>query len=116
MSWKNLYLYIDGVRLASALAVEGNDLSLEDYAKYADLFYIGGTKCGLLFGEALIVVNDKLKEDLDYTIKQRGGLFAKGRLLEYNFLEMFQDDLYVELGRHATNGYKNKKSHAWYRL
>lgn len=99
---KNLYLYIDGARLASALAVEGNDLSLEDYAKYADLFYIGGTKCGLLFGEALIVVNDKLKEDLDYTIKQRGGLFAKGRLLGVQFLEMFQDDLYIELGRHAN--------------
>lgn len=99
----NLYLYIDGARLSSALTVANNDMLIEDYPKYCDMFYIGGTKCGALFGEALIVVNDELKKEMDYTIKQKGGLFAKGRLLGIQFDELFKDNLYMELGKHSNN-------------
>ena len=56
----NLYLYLDGARLASALASEKCDINLEDYPKYCDVFYIGGTKCGLLFGEAVVIINDEI--------------------------------------------------------
>ncbi len=98
----DLYLFLDGARLASALAAENSDLELKDYAKYCDVFYLGGTKSGLLFGEAVIVVNDKLKENFDFSIKQRGGLLAKGRLLGLQFRELFKDNLYFELGEHSN--------------
>lgn len=98
----NLYLYLDGARMASALTSIKNDIQIEDYAKYCDMFYIGGTKCGILFGEALVVVNEKLKDGFDFTIKQRGGLFAKGRLLGVQFLGIFKDNLYLHLGEHSN--------------
>lgn len=97
-----LYLYLDGARLAMALTAAGSDLSLADYAKYTDAFYIGGTKNGALFGEALVVVNEKLQEDLDYSIKRQGALLAKGRLLGLQFEALFTGDLYEALGRHAN--------------
>lgn len=110
-----LLMYIDGARLAMALTANGNDLSFEDFPKIADAFYIGGTKCGAMFGEALIVVNDSLKEDLRYLIKQRGGLMAKGRLLGVQFNALLKDNLYLKLGAHAnemakqlSNGIKSK--------
>lgn len=98
----NLYLYLDGARLASASASEKNDLTLEDYAKYCDIFYVGGTKAGLLFGEALVIVNDEIKKQMEYTVKQKGALFAKGRLLGLQFLEMFKGNLYNEIGEYSN--------------
>lgn len=64
-----LLLYLDGARLGSALVAEENDLTLADIAKLVDAFYIGGTKSGALFGEALVICNDELKEDFRYFIK-----------------------------------------------
>lgn len=98
----NLLLYLDGARIGSALVAEGNDLTLSDIARLVDAFYIGGTKNGALFGEALVICNDTLKEDFRYFIKQKGGLLAKGRLLGIQFEELFKDDLYFELARHAN--------------
>ncbi|MVX62647.1 threonine aldolase [Clostridium chromiireducens] len=98
----NLLLYLDGARIGSALAAEGNDLTLSDIARLVDAFYIGGTKNGALFGEALVICNNILKEDFRYFIKQKGGLLAKGRLLGIQFEELFKDDLYFELARHAN--------------
>ncbi|HEX9026413.1 MAG TPA: threonine aldolase, partial [Clostridium sp.] len=79
-----------------------NDLTLADITKLVDAFYIGGTKNGALFGEALIICNNALKEDFRYFIKQKGGLLAKGRLLGIQFEELFKDDLYFEIARHAN--------------
>lgn len=98
----NLLLYLDGARIGSALVAEGNDLTLSDIARLVDAFYIGGTKNGALFGEALVICNNTLKEDFRYFIKQKGGLLAKGRLLGIQFEELFKDDLYFELARHAN--------------
>ncbi|MFL0164201.1 MULTISPECIES: threonine aldolase family protein [Clostridium] len=97
-----LLLYLDGARLGSALVAEESDLTLADIAKLVDAFYIGGTKNGALFGEALVICNDELKEDFRYFIKQKGGLLAKGRLLGIQFEELFKDDLYFELAKHAN--------------
>lgn len=101
-----LYLYLDGARLASALTATGNDIELSDYSVLTDAFYIGGTKSGALFGEALIIVNDNLKEDFRYHIKQKGGMLAKGRLLGIQFETLFKENLYKDLGQHA-----NKMAH-----
>lgn len=98
----DLLLYIDGARMAMALTCEDNDVSYRDFAELADAFYIGGTKCGALFGEALVIVNDLLKPDMRFLIKQRGGMLAKGRLLGVQFDALLKDDLYLELGRHAN--------------
>lgn len=97
-----LLLYLDGARIGSALVAEESDLTLADIAKLVDAFYIGGTKNGALFGEALVICNDELKEDFRYFIKQKGGLLAKGRLLGIQFEELFRDDLYFELAKHAN--------------
>ena len=97
-----LYLYLDGARLACGLTAEGCGLTLADLPRLCDAFYIGGTKNGLLFGEALVIVNDALKPDFRYHIKQRGGMLAKGRLLGVQFGALFQDDLYLSLGRHSN--------------
>ena len=98
----SLLLYIDGARLACALTSDGCDLSLSDLPDLCDAFYIGGTKNGMLFGEALVLVNDNLKKDFRFFIKQRGGMLAKGRLLGIQFEEQFRDGLYLELGHHAN--------------
>ncbi|MDO4272558.1 MAG: low specificity L-threonine aldolase [Eubacteriales bacterium] len=96
-----LYLYMDGARMGYALAAEDNDLSLWDIARYCDVFYIGGTKCGALFGEAVVITNPELKQDFRYVIKQKGGMLAKGRLLGIQFMELFRDELYWDLSRRA---------------
>lgn len=88
------YLYIDGARLGYGLTAQGNDVTLEDIAKCCDVFYIGGTKCGALFGEAVVITNDSLKKDFRYNMKQKGALLAKGRLLGVQFMELFRDGLY----------------------
>lgn len=97
-----LFLYVDGARLGYALAAEENDLTLPELYRLTDAFYIGGTKVGALFGEALVIRNDTLRRDFRYLIKQRGGLFAKGRLLGLQFEALFTDGLYERLGRHAV--------------
>ena len=97
---KGLYLYLDGARLASALACGG--ASLPELAKYCDAFTIGGTKNGALYGEALVICNPALQEDFRYILKQRGGMMAKGFLLGVQYETFFQDGLYEELGRYST--------------
>lgn len=96
-----LYLFLDGARLAYGLAAEGTDVTLSDIAALTDAFYIGGTKVGALFGECVVISHPALKEDFRYLIKQKGGMLAKGRLLGLQFLAMFENDLYMEMGRHA---------------
>lgn len=97
----NMYLFVDGARLAYALEAQGNDVTLQDLAANSDVFYIGGTKVGLLFGEAVVITNEALKKDFRYLIKQKGGMLAKGRLLGVQFEELMKDGLYNEMGRHA---------------
>ena len=96
-----LPLYLDGARLGYGLAAEDNTLTLPDIARLCDVFYIGGTKQGAMFGEVVVILQPKLKEDFRYLIKQRGGMLAKGRLLGIQFLALFEDGLYLRLARHA---------------
>ncbi len=98
----DLYLYLDGARLGTALTSADNDLTLRDIADLCDAFYIGGTKNGILFGEALVICNDALKPYARHTIKQTGSMLAKGWLLGVQFETLFTDDLFFELGRHAN--------------
>ena len=98
----NIPLYIDGARLGYALGAKEADFSLEDIARLADVFYIGGTKMGTLFGEAVIVTNRSLLKNFFPLVKQHGALLAKGRLLGLQFGAMFRDGLYERLGRHAV--------------
>lgn len=97
-----LPLFIDGARMGYGLASEGCDVTLADIASIADVFYLGGTKQGALFGEAVVIVNDALKKDFRYFIKQNGGMLAKGRLLGIQFLTLFEDGLYFQLSEHAV--------------
>lgn len=97
----NLPLFMDGARLGYGLAAKDSDLTLKDIARLCDVFYIGGTKVGALFGEAVVIINDKLKKDFRYMIKQKGGLLAKGRLLGIQFETLFEDGLYFEISNHA---------------
>lgn len=96
-----LILYMDGARLGYGLCAEDNDLDLETIAKLCDVFYIGGTKIGALFGEAVVIANEALKEDFRYLIKQKGGMLAKGRLLGIQFSTLLEDDLYFKMSKHA---------------
>ena len=99
---KDLYLFLDGARLGSALTSHSNDLTLEDIARLTDVFYIGGTKNGALFGEALVICHPDLKPDFRYMVKQRGAMMAKGWLLGIQFEELFQDNLFYDLAAHAN--------------
>ncbi|WP_071434852.1 threonine aldolase family protein [Angelakisella massiliensis] len=98
-----LPLYADGARLACGLTAEGCGLTLADMARLCDAFTIGGTKMGALFGEAVVLTHPALRKDFRYLIKQKGGMLAKGRLLGIQFCELFQNDLYWQLGRHANS-------------
>lgn len=97
-----LPLVLDGARLGYGLASKDSDLTLADVARLCDVFYIGGTKVGAMFGEAAIIMNDALKKDFRYFIKQRGGMLAKGRLLGIQFETLFEDGLYYEISKHAV--------------
>ena len=97
----NLFLYVDGARLASALPLPEAP-SLKDLGRLADAFYIGGTKCGALFGEAVVLLNPVLKADFRYLMKQHGAMLAKGRLMGVQFSRLFQDNLYTEIGLHEN--------------
>ena len=96
-----LPLYIDGARLGYGLAAEESDMTLPEFARLCDVFYIGGTKVGALFGEAVVIMNESLKKDFRFIMKQRGGRLAKGRLLGIQFDALFTDDLYFKISRHA---------------
>ncbi|MBQ7091950.1 MAG: aminotransferase class I/II-fold pyridoxal phosphate-dependent enzyme [Clostridia bacterium] len=96
-----LLLYLDGARLGYGMADRANDIDLPFLYKVCDVFYIGGTKQGALMGEAVVIRNEALKKDFRYMIKQRGGMFAKGRLLGIQFLELFRDGAYFKLAEHA---------------
>ncbi|WP_312556210.1 threonine aldolase family protein [Empedobacter brevis] len=97
-----LYLFVDGARLASALTSSKCDLTLEDMANLTDVFYIGGTKNGALLGEVIVINTPVLAENFRFHIKQKGGMLAKGRLIGIQFSEMFRDDLFFEMGKHAN--------------
>ncbi|OWR31969.1 low specificity L-threonine aldolase [Saccharibacillus sp. O23] len=99
----SLPLFVDGARLGYALAAEGSDVTLADLARLTDVFYIGGTKVGALMGEAVVILNEALKRDFRYLIKQRGGMLAKGRLLGIQFETLFEDGLYMEVSRSAVS-------------
>ena len=95
-------LYVDGARLAYALACPKNDLSLADFARLTDVFYIGGTKCGALLGEAVVLTKKNRIPHFFTIIKQHGALLAKGRLLGIQFDELFKENLYLTIGRNAV--------------
>ena len=95
-------LFIDGARLGYGLQSPACDVTLPELANLCDVFYIGGTKCGALFGEAVVILKESLKKDFRYMIKQRGGMFAKGRLLGIQFDTLFTDDLYWKLAKQAN--------------
>lgn len=108
---KDLYLYIDGARISHAMAANSSKLS--DYAKYCHIFSIGGTKNGAIFGEALVILDENLKKDFRYYLKQRGGMMAKSFLIGLSFKVLFQDGLYYEnakrayeMSRHLVDGLK----------
>ena len=99
---KGLYLFMDGARMAAALASEKCDYNLKDLTKLCDIFHLGGTKAGLLFGEALVVVNDELKKDLNNLIKQKGTMLAKGFISGIMWEEVFEDsDFYLKGSKKA---------------
>lgn len=98
----HLALFIDGARLGYALASEGADFTLSDIAHLCDVFYIGGTKVGALFGEAIVFPDPALARGFFTYRKQRGALLAKGRMLGIQFDVLFSDDLYVKISRHAV--------------
>lgn len=98
----SLPLVMDGARLGYGLVAQDSDLSLADIARLCDVFYIGGTKVGAMFGEAVVIINEHLKKDFRYFIKQRGGMLAKGRLLGIQFETLFEDGLYYEISSHAV--------------
>lgn len=97
-----LYLFVDGARLGYAMAAEDNDITLADMARLTDAFYIGGTKVGAMFGEAVVISNPAIKEDFRYLIKQHGGMLAKGWLLGLQFEALLEDDLYFKVSKHAV--------------
>lgn len=101
-----LKVFLDGARLASALTSAGNDLTLPHIAERCAAFYLGGTKNGMLCGEAMVISDPTLKESFPYVVKERGGLMAKGRLLGVQFEAAFEradgEELYWQLARHAN--------------
>ena len=97
-----LYLFLDGARMGYGLAAKDYDVTLADIARLCDVFYIGGTKVGALFGEAVVICNPDLKEDFRYIIKQHGGMLAKGRLLGVQFDALMTDNLYFEIAGKAV--------------
>lgn len=94
-------LYLDGARLGYGLVAKSADVTLETIATYCDVFYIGGTKVGALFGEAVVFPRPGLVENFFTIIKQHGGLLAKGRLLGIQFDVLFSDNLYCSIAQHA---------------
>lgn len=102
---KELYLYVDGARLGAALTCEENDLSVRELARLCDVFYIGGTKNGALFGEALVICKPEIDDHFRFMIKRQGGLLARGRLIGVQFealLEGGENSVYFKAAAHAN--------------
>ena len=99
---RNLPLFLDGARLGYGLMVPGYDITLADIAALTDVFYIGGTKVGALFGEAVVIPDPTRIPDFRYSIKQKGGMLAKGRLLGIQFQVLFEDGLYYSIAKEAV--------------
>ena len=97
-----LYLFVDGARLASALTSERNDITLSELSALVDVLYIGGTKNGGLIGEAVVINHPDFIADFPYHLKQRGALLGKGRVFGVQFREFFKESLYFELAIHAN--------------
>jgi threonine aldolase len=97
-----LYLFVDGARLGAALSARSGDMDPATLARLVDVFYIGGTKNGALIGEAIVIVNPQLKNNFRFNLRQRGGLLAKGRAVSLQFQELFRDNLYFDIARHAN--------------
>lgn len=103
-------LFLDGARLAYGLASHETDVTLKDIAALTDVFYIGGTKCGALCGEAVVFTGNHRPPHFVNAIKKRGALLAKGRLLGVQFDALFTNDLYGRIGRHAIDLAEELKS------
>ncbi len=97
-----LMLFIDGARMSYGLAAECNDVALSDFARLADAFYLGGTKCGALFGEAVVVTNERIASHFRSYIKRAGGMLAKGWLPGVQFSALLEDGLYFDIARTAV--------------
>lgn len=97
-----LYLFIDGARLGYGLAAANGDLSAADIAKFSDVFTVGGTKMGALFGEAVVINTPELNVRFRYMMKQKGAMLAKGRLLGLQFSALMENGLYFQLGKKAV--------------
>ncbi len=98
----DLYLYLDGARIANALTVASNDLTLKDIAKLTDMFYIGGTKNGALLGEAMVILNEDLKKDFRYYMKRQGAMLAKSRIISQQFVALLEEDTYLKNAHNAN--------------
>ncbi len=98
----NLPLFLDGARLGYGLTSPATDVTLQDIARLTDVFYIGGTKVGALFGEAVVISHPALKKDFRYLIKRHGGMLAKGWLLALQFETLLKDDLYFKIAKKAV--------------
>lgn len=99
----DMYLFMDGARLGAAMASEYQDMTLTDIAKLTDMFWLGGTKMGAMFGEVIVIPNTHLAKDFNIYLKQHGGLMAKSYLLGLQFSILLRDDKYLTLCRHAND-------------
>ncbi|MFQ1012124.1 threonine aldolase family protein [Gilliamella apicola] len=99
----HLYLYLDGARLAMALAAKDNDITFPDLAKYTDAFYIGGTKVGAFAGETLIFNNLSINHDFRFNMKQKGAILAKSWIIAVQFKALMENNLYISLGKHSND-------------
>ena len=95
--------FVDGARMSYGLAADGNDVTLSDFARLADVFTIGGTKCGALFGEAVVIVDEEIKSHFRSYVKRAGGMLAKGWLLGVQFCALLEDGLYLDIARRAVD-------------
>lgn len=102
---KGLYTFLDGARLAAAVTCDASGMRAEDMGSFGlDMFYVGGTKNGGMFGEAVVIQNDLFKKDFRHFVKQRGGMMSKGRFLGQQFARFFDEDqLYVAIAKHAND-------------
>ncbi|MDD3335433.1 MAG: beta-eliminating lyase-related protein [Eubacteriales bacterium] len=98
----SLRLFIDGARCGYGLVAPGNDVTLADLARISDVFYIGGTKVGALFGEAVVITSEALNHDFRYYIKRHGGMLAKGRLLGIQFETLMSENRYEQIAAHGV--------------
>lgn len=98
----NLPLFLDGARLGYGIAAPNSELTIADIARLCDVFYIGGTKVGAMFGEAVVITNPLYQRDFRYHIKQKGAMMAKGRMMGIQFETLFEDGLYFDISKQAV--------------